>query len=60
MVSTQSKQHENMATSWAGEFIKIVLDDGNLFLCQINDITIQSGVISNFECFYSGMQQMLI
>ena len=60
MVSDQSEQHKNMASSWSGEFIKIVLADGYLFLCPINGITIQSGVISNFECFYSGMQQILI
>ena len=55
---SQSDEQEN--SRFAGEYINILLVDGNKFECQLKDITIQNDIISDFDCQYSGYQQLLI
>lgn len=55
---SQSDEQEN--SRWAGEYINILLVDGNKFECQLRDITVQNDIISDFDCQYSGFQQLLI
>ena len=55
---SQSDEQEN--SRWAGEYINILLVDGNKFECQLRDITIKNDIISDFDCQYSGYQQLLI
>ena len=55
---SQSDEQEN--SRWAGEYINILLVDGNKFECQLKDITIKNDIISDFDCQYSGYQQLLI
>ena len=59
-VSNRYRSDQQEDLKWAGEYINILLVDGNKFECQINDITVRNDVISDFDCQYSGYQQLLI
>jgi len=45
--------------SWAGDYIKIKLMDESHFDCQINDVMVKNGAISEFDCQYFGNQQVI-
>ena len=51
---------EEEDSTWAGNYIKIELINGNYFHCQIKDIIVRNGAISDFDCEYSGIQQIFV
>ena len=52
--------NEDEDSTWAGDYIKIKMIDGNHFDCKIKDIIVRNGAISDFDCQYAGIQQVFI
>ena len=47
-------------STWTGDFIKMTLENGSRFDCEIQDLIVKNGTISEFDCQYSGNQQVFV